>query len=143
MIILLKFIKENNFSFNSLSHESSKISQILSIFQPPLGCSVVEEYHDIPKMTDKYEKLHLGIVTPMANEIDSAQVFVETVLLEAEKFHFQKVSLFTVLDNVSKDGRLPIFHPPTVNPPTVYSRLDSRIPSLSSRSHQPPLTVVG
>ncbi|MDD5350350.1 MAG: glycosyltransferase [Chthoniobacteraceae bacterium] len=45
---------------------------------------------------------HLGIVCPMANELQTAERFVTEVL--ARCGGFEKVSFFAVLDNVSRDG---------------------------------------
>lgn len=50
-----------------------------------------------------FASLHLGIVTPMANECQSAIRFVKQVLAQTAKHPFQKVTLYTVLDNVSTD----------------------------------------
>lgn len=49
-------------------------------------------------------EVSLGIVCPMANEIDTAEVFVHDVLSYCTGF--RSVTLFTVLDRVSKDGTL-------------------------------------
>lgn len=46
--------------------------------------------------------IHLGIVCPMANEIDTAEAFVRDVLDQCSGF--QSVRFFAVLDNVSRDG---------------------------------------
>ncbi|MEI6350289.1 MAG: glycosyltransferase [Verrucomicrobiota bacterium] len=46
--------------------------------------------------------VHLGIVCPMANEVETAKSFVIEVL--AQCGGFKKVSFFCVLDNVSRDG---------------------------------------
>lgn len=47
-------------------------------------------------------KLHLGIVTPMANEANGAVAFVQQVLDNCRSV--PHTSLFVVLDKVSKDG---------------------------------------
>lgn len=47
--------------------------------------------------------LRLGIVCPMANEAATAVRFVDAVLGECEHFGFDSVTLFVVLDNVSRD----------------------------------------
>lgn len=46
----------------------------------------------------------LGIVCPMANERDTAEEFVTSVLARCGEFDFASVTLFAVLDRVSKDG---------------------------------------
>lgn len=46
--------------------------------------------------------VHLGIVTPMANEAGSGERFVEEVL--AQCGGVERVSFFVVLDNISHDG---------------------------------------
>jgi dolichol-phosphate mannosyltransferase len=48
--------------------------------------------------------LRLGIVTPMANEEATAVEFVDRVLEACACFSFASVTLFAVLDNVSRDG---------------------------------------
>ena len=45
---------------------------------------------------------YLGIVCPMANELESAQAFIGEVLEKC--VGFEKISFFVVLDNVSRDG---------------------------------------
>lgn len=47
--------------------------------------------------------LRLGIVCPMANEAATAVRFVDAVLSECERHGFDSVTLFVVLDNVSRD----------------------------------------
>ena len=47
--------------------------------------------------------LRLGIVCPMANEAATAVRFVDAVLAECERHGFDSVTLFVVLDNVSRD----------------------------------------
>lgn len=51
-----------------------------------------------------FSTLNLGIVTPMANERHSARLFVEQVLAQAAKYPFQKITIYTVFDNVCTDG---------------------------------------
>ncbi|MGB5975626.1 MAG: glycosyltransferase, partial [Nodosilinea sp.] len=51
-------------------------------------------------------KVHLAIVCPMANEVESAEAFVNQVLQQCQGF--KSVTLFTVLDRVSTDGTLDI-----------------------------------
>jgi dolichol-phosphate mannosyltransferase len=48
--------------------------------------------------------LRLGIVTPMANEKTTALEFVDRVLSACTGFSFGSVTLFVILDNVSRDG---------------------------------------
>lgn len=48
----------------------------------------------------------LGIVCPMANEINSAESFVQQVLEQCQGF--KSVTFFAVLDRVSKDGTLDV-----------------------------------
>ena len=47
--------------------------------------------------------LRLGVVCPMANESATAVRFVDAVLSECERYGFDSVTLFVVLDNVSRD----------------------------------------
>ncbi len=48
--------------------------------------------------------LRLGVVTPMANEEQTAVEFVDRVLSACATFSFASVRLFVVLDNVSRDA---------------------------------------
>jgi dolichol-phosphate mannosyltransferase len=48
-------------------------------------------------------ELRLGIVCPMANEAASAVDFVDAVLAECGRYPFDSVTLFVILDNVSRD----------------------------------------
>ncbi len=48
--------------------------------------------------------LRLGVVTPMANEATTAVAFVDGVLAACASVPFASVTLFVVLDNVSRDG---------------------------------------
>ena len=50
--------------------------------------------------------VRLGVVCPMANERDTAGRFVREVLAACEPFRFKSVTLFAVLDRVSRDGTL-------------------------------------
>lgn len=47
--------------------------------------------------------LRLGVVTPMANEAATVVEFVDEVLGACARFGFASVTLFAVLDNVSRD----------------------------------------
>jgi dolichol-phosphate mannosyltransferase len=46
----------------------------------------------------------LGVVSPMANEEPSAARFVDAVLDECERFGFESVTLFAVVDTASRDA---------------------------------------
>jgi dolichol-phosphate mannosyltransferase len=48
--------------------------------------------------------LQLGIVCPMANEAATAVDFVEAVLRECERYAFDSVTLFVIVDTVSRDA---------------------------------------
>ena len=48
--------------------------------------------------------LRLGVVTPMANEETTAVEFVDRVLAACAGFSFAAVTLFVILDDVSRDG---------------------------------------
>jgi dolichol-phosphate mannosyltransferase len=50
-----------------------------------------------------FSDLRLGIVTPMANESPTAVSFVDAVLAECAQYDFASVTLFVVVDNVSRD----------------------------------------
>ena len=57
---------------------------------------------------DFTRRVNLGIVCPMANERDTAQLFVREVLAECHKFRFRSVRFFVILDNASTDGTFDI-----------------------------------
>lgn len=48
--------------------------------------------------------VRLGIVCPMANEADTAVDFVDAILGVCGRYGFESVTLFAVLDSVSRDG---------------------------------------
>ncbi len=50
----------------------------------------------------RFSEINLGIVCPMANERDTAVVFVNAVLEQCQDF--KSVRFFTVFDNACKDG---------------------------------------
>jgi dolichol-phosphate mannosyltransferase len=50
-----------------------------------------------------YSKIRLGIVCPMANEEATAASFVDELLAECKGQNFKSVTLFVVLDRMSKD----------------------------------------
>jgi dolichol-phosphate mannosyltransferase len=50
-----------------------------------------------------FAELRLGIVCPMANESSTAVRFVDAVLSECARYDFASVTLFVVLDTVSRD----------------------------------------
>jgi dolichol-phosphate mannosyltransferase len=52
----------------------------------------------------QFERIRLGIVTPMANERDTAVELVKAVLAQCSAF--KEVTFFAVLDNKSKDGTI-------------------------------------
>lgn len=47
--------------------------------------------------------MHLGVVTPMANEAATAVAFVDRVLAACASFRFAAVTLYVVLDSISRD----------------------------------------
>src|SRR5829696_7786760 len=49
-------------------------------------------------------RVHLGVVCPMANERETAERFVREVLAACEPFRFRSITVFAVLDRVSRDG---------------------------------------
>jgi dolichol-phosphate mannosyltransferase len=51
-------------------------------------------------------RISLGVVCPMANERDTSEAFVREVLAACDAFRFKSVTLFAVLDRVSRDGTL-------------------------------------
>src|SRR5829696_1656473 len=51
-------------------------------------------------------RVHLGVVCPMANERETAERFVREVLAACEPFRFRSITVFAVLDRVSRDGTL-------------------------------------
>lgn len=51
-----------------------------------------------------YRTIKLGVICPMANEIDTAELFINDILVECKKFNFKSIKLFVVIDNVSTDG---------------------------------------
>ena len=57
--------------------------------------------------------LRLGIVTPMANEKTTALEVVDRVLAACTGFSFGSVTLFVILDNVSRDGTRSLLEGPT------------------------------
>ena len=58
----------------------------------------------IPHGGADFGALRLGVVCPMANESESAVRFVDTVLAECKRYGFKSVTLFVILDTVSRDG---------------------------------------
>lgn len=48
----------------------------------------------------------LGIVTPMANEIDNAEDFVSAVLSVCGRYPFERVEMYVVFDKTCTDGTL-------------------------------------
>ena len=48
--------------------------------------------------------INLGIVCPMANELDTAESFIKEVLEKCRSFEFNTIKFFVILDNASKDG---------------------------------------
>lgn len=62
------------------------------------------------KVEKRYEKacrfseINLAIICPMANEMKSAERFVEEVVSTCLTFHFKRIEFFAIVDNVSKDG---------------------------------------
>jgi dolichol-phosphate mannosyltransferase len=63
--------------------------------------------------------LSIGVVTPMANEIKNARVFVDAVLAELSKFPFREISMFPVFDTACTDGTREMLE--------SHSKIDSRI----------------
>jgi len=59
-------------------------------------------------MTLKYNDLKLGIVTPLANEKETVEDFVQEVLAVCRSFEFKSIRFYVVLDLSSTDGTLDI-----------------------------------
>lgn len=55
--------------------------------------------HGLPTL----DQVKLGVVCPMANEARNAVRFVESVLAECDRSRFASVSVFVVVDHVSRD----------------------------------------
>ena len=55
-----------------------------------------------------FSGLRFGIVCPMANEAQSAVRFADAVLDETDRYDFDAVTLFVVLDKVSRDDAHPL-----------------------------------
>lgn len=51
-------------------------------------------------------QIHLAVVCPMANEVNSAEAFVNQVLQQCQGF--KSVTMFAILDRVSNDGTLDV-----------------------------------
>ena len=51
-------------------------------------------------------EVSLGIVSPMANESETAVAFVKEVLAQCDSAGFKSIKFFIVLDQVSKDNTL-------------------------------------
>jgi dolichol-phosphate mannosyltransferase len=56
-----------------------------------------------PVLNPAINTVNLGIVCPMANEEDSCIRLVQGLLAECDRFSFQSVAIFPVLDGVCKD----------------------------------------
>lgn len=54
------------------------------------------------------DQIYLGIIIPMANENETAIVFVNDVLNICHRYNFKSIKMFTILDNASTDGTLAI-----------------------------------
>lgn len=50
--------------------------------------------------------IRLGIVTPMANEKESAIQFIKDVLQQCSTFNFKSISFYIIFDNVCTDGTM-------------------------------------
>jgi len=66
---------------------------------------------------EAFATLSLAIVTPMANELATAEAFVKEVAAECERFLFREVRHFTILDRVSQDGTLELLRSLSVQLP--------------------------
>ena len=53
-------------------------------------------------------QIYLGIIIPMANESETAIIFVRDVLNICHRYNFKSIKIFTILDSVSTDGTLAI-----------------------------------
>jgi len=59
---------------------------------------VAEPPHGLP-----FSQLALGVVCPMANEAETAAVFVDAVLAECARYAFRVVAFYAVVDRASRD----------------------------------------
>src|SRR5436305_7607134 len=50
-----------------------------------------------------FASLRLGVACPMANEAGTAVKFVDAVIAEVGRYGFEAVTLFVVIDTVSRD----------------------------------------
>jgi dolichol-phosphate mannosyltransferase len=55
-----------------------------------------------------YKELNLGIVTPMANEIDNAENFVKDVLFVCGEFDFNRIEMYVIFDHSCTDGTMDV-----------------------------------
>ena len=53
-------------------------------------------------------EINLGIVCPIANERDTAELFVKDVLAECQTFEFKSVKFFAIFDRACRDGTFDI-----------------------------------
>ena len=88
---LLKRVAQERTATNYLHYWGGGPSYIFNVSAPP-------------KSIHKSFSIHLGIVTPMANEADSGAALVREVL--AQCVGVERVSYYVVLDNVCRDGTL-------------------------------------
>jgi len=51
-----------------------------------------------------YKDISLGIITPMADEVNTAINFIEDILFECDKYGFKSVKYFVIFDNACTDG---------------------------------------
>ena len=50
-----------------------------------------------------FPEINLGIVCPIANERDTAELFVKDVLAECRSFKFKSVKFFTIFDSACRE----------------------------------------
>jgi len=57
-----------------------------------------------------YSEINLGIVCPMANESENAELFVRDVLQKCRVFRFNSINFYAICDNASNDNTLNILY---------------------------------
>ncbi len=77
------------------------------------------EQSDVAPGRKTFSDLTLGIVTPMANERETAEAFVKQVAAECQQYGFREVRHFAILDRVSKDGTLELLRSLAEGIPTL------------------------
>jgi dolichol-phosphate mannosyltransferase len=66
-----------------------------------------------------YRDIRLGIVCPMANERENAELFVREIITTCARFNFKWMKMFLVFDRKSTDGTIDIMRHLSVTEPLV------------------------